>query len=57
MQRRHGGKFSDEEQAAERMDVRYQKTEEEIQKLNKLKGDANAFIKQVIREFDEASKR
>jgi hypothetical protein len=56
MQERHGGKLSDQEQAVERMDVRFQKTQEEIQKLNRLKGDVNVFIKQVSREFEDASR-
>lgn len=38
------------------MDVRFERSEEDKQRLNKLKGDINVFIKQVKEEFEDASK-
>lgn len=56
LEERYEGKLWDEEQAAARMDVRFERSEEDKEKLHKLKGDITVFIKQVKEEFEDASR-
>jgi methyl coenzyme M reductase subunit C-like uncharacterized protein (methanogenesis marker protein 7) len=53
---RYEGKLWHEEMVAGRLDVRFQRSEEDLKALNELKGEIQDVVAQIRKEFEEASK-
>jgi hypothetical protein len=53
---RYEGRLWDEEMVAERLDVRFARSEEDLKTLNELKGQIHDVVAQIKKEFEEASK-
>jgi hypothetical protein len=56
IQERYEGKLWDEEMVAERLDMRFARSGEDLKALNELKRQIHDVVAQIKKEFDEASK-
>lgn len=57
MEERYAGKLWEEENKTGEVDPRFKRTDENLEELNKLKGDIEGCIKQIRSEFMDALPR